>query len=91
MVALDAHDASRGDSQVRRAEVAHADEVGRDERVLERDEDVEGGLRVGEHLGGVVEGGEGRGLAGHAFLEQVVGHLLLAGLLEIALVVGRQT
>ena len=50
VVALDAHDARGGDSQIARAEVSHADEIGGDECVLQSDQNVEGGLGVGEHF-----------------------------------------
>ena len=46
MVALDAHDASSRDAQIGAAEVAHADQVRGDERVLQRDEHVQRRLRV---------------------------------------------
>ena len=88
MVALDAHDAGGGDAQIARGEVADADEIGGDEGVLEGDEDVEGGLGVGEHVGRIEELGEGRELVGDGLLEEVVGHLFLEGGDEIALVVG---
>ena len=88
VVALDAHDAGGGDAQIARGEVAHADEIGRDECVLERDENVEGGLCVGEHVVGIEELGVGSELVGDGLLEQIVGHLFLEGGGEIALIVG---
>jgi hypothetical protein len=46
VVALDAHDPGGGHPQVGVREVAHADQVGGDERVLERDQRVQRDLRV---------------------------------------------
>ena len=71
-----------------RAEAADTDQVGGDERVLERDKRVERGLGVGEHLLREVEGREARGLVREAFLEHVMRHLLLERGLQVALVVG---
>ena len=89
VVALDAHDARCGDAQIACAEVAHADEIGGDEGVFEGDENVEGGLCVGEHVGGIEELGEGSELVGYGLLEEIVGHLFLAGGDEVALIVDR--
>ena len=87
VVALDAHNAGRGDPQIARAEVSHADEIGRDESVLEGDENVEGGLGVGEHLRGIEELGEGCDLLGDRLLEKIVGHLFLTSGDQVALIV----
>ena len=50
MVAFDAHDARGSDAQVGCAEMAHANEIRGDERVLERDENVQSGLCVLKHV-----------------------------------------
>src|SRR5437588_12789441 len=57
MVALDSHDPGSCDPQIGCAEVTHTDQVGGDERILERHEYVEGGLGVGEHARWVVKAG----------------------------------
>jgi hypothetical protein len=87
VVRLDAHDSCRRDLQVTVAEVADPNEIGGDERILQRDEDVERRLRVGEHLRRVVELRERGRLFCEAFLEQIVRHLLLPRCRQISLVV----
>jgi hypothetical protein len=87
MVALDAHDAGGGDAQIGRREVPDAHEVRRDERILERDQRVQRHARPPEHVVRVVEGGERRWRAGHRLLQRVVGHLLLPGGSQVALVI----
>ena len=52
------------------------------------DQNVEGGLCVGEHLGWIEELGEGCELVGDRLLEKIVGHLLLTGADQVALIVG---
>ena len=87
MVALNAHDARRGYSEIRRAEIPHSHQVSRDECVLQRHQNVQSGLGVRKHVGGIKERSERRGLAGGGLLQQVVRHLFLPGGLQVALVV----
>lgn len=87
VIAFDAHDASGGDAEIARAEVADTNEIGCDECVFERDEGAERGLRAGEHVHREEEAGKGRGLVGYGLLEEIVGHLLLASGDEVALIV----
>ena len=89
VIAFDAHDAGGGHAQITRAEVAHADQIRSDERIFERHQHVEGGLRVFEHAFGIEERRERSGLAGDRLLQQVVRHFFLARPAEIALIVGR--
>ena len=50
VVAFNAHDVCCGNAQVARAEIAHAYEISSDEGIFRRDERVQSGLRVGEHV-----------------------------------------
>lgn len=52
VVALDSHDPGGCYPQVRGAELPHADEVCRDERVFEYDQHIQRRLGVSEHLVG---------------------------------------
>src|ERR1700677_1172807 len=90
VIALDAHDARRGDAQVRGAEIPHTHEVGGDESVFQRNERIQGGLGILEHPERIIKGRVGSRRAGDRFLQRVMRHFLFAGGDEVTLVIRGQ-
>ena len=72
VIAFYAHDTGSGDTKISCSEVAHTNEIGRDESVFEGDQRVEGGLSAGEHVLRKKEVGKRRGLASDGLLEEIV-------------------